>query len=184
MFFSSIRDSSLAFHWHLSPSLWKYRLESTGKSYIFPSPTRLRNGTGISISAFHRQGEICLCPAALAFMMDSKNPPSYYLPHRFWYDYPLAVHMFWQCDEGKSEGNHSGSWLLVSAAGCWRVFRSVGRQKWKYRFHFWADTTEGKYQIFLTSKGCSPVNKEKAAYTSPANQVGRSRISFCSFYDM
>ena len=72
-FFSSIRDSSLAIHRHLSSGLWKYRLKSTGKSDIFLSPTRLRNGTGVSISAFHRSGKICSCPAALAFMMDSNK---------------------------------------------------------------------------------------------------------------
>ena len=98
--------------------------------------------------------------------------------------YLPMTHFVCQYGAWKSEGNNSVSWLLVSAAGGRRVFRSVGRQKWKYRFHFWADTTSGKYQIFLTSKGCSPVNKEKAACTSPANQVGRDRISFCSFCDI
>ena len=98
-------------------------------------------------------------------------------------DTSASVHFARQGGAGKSEGNNSGSWLLVSAAGCRRVFRSGGRQKWRYPLHFWADTTSGKYQIFPTSKGCAPVNKETDACTSPANQAGRSRISFRSFYN-
>ena len=181
MVFSSIRVSSLAIHRYLSPGLWKYRLKSTEKSWYFSvsNPAQKWNWSFHFCLPSPRRNLPVSCSARFYDGFEKSTASLSATPLWLKYTCQWLISFVSMVRERAKETILSPDfwWALQGAGGCSEV---SGDRNGNTDSISEPIRRRENIRIFLTSKGCAPVNKEKAACTSPANQVGRNRISFRS----